>query len=336
VWQRPQNHSTPRKPRLPRSCQYPNAEYVKTGRYKIKDQIARQIVDEITNRNGRFLRKVSSLDEAKSLGVPKGVEAWVIAEDHISLEKTKQALRDKDSCKVTSNPSIRETGHFHLKDRPSSFNLTELPLSSQYASLPQETTSFQETQTMNMLPVNFRLTQPHLQPHSLASLLLSQRPHQHQTDLDNRVSSYFHNLPLQQNLAQQRQQHQQVGNDQNLRLQPLLQKQIQKLQLQLFGYQLEVRQHQSEFEHSAKQADTSTHSKNGSPLQLQRFHTSNSVANNFSDSNKPTVHELLGVIPHSVVDRDFKRAADNPQESQEGINMDSKSRKTTKRARKSP
>lgn len=84
------------------------AEYANSGDYKVKNQIARQIVDEIANRKGRFLRKVTSEDEACILGVPAGVEAWVIAEEVISLEKTKQALREKDPVKTVASREFGE------------------------------------------------------------------------------------------------------------------------------------------------------------------------------------------------------------------------------------
>ena len=71
-------------------------EYNSTGRHQIKDEIARQIVMEVKRRNGRFLRKLESDDEARQLGTTEGEPAWTIAEEDVILEKVKQALRDKE------------------------------------------------------------------------------------------------------------------------------------------------------------------------------------------------------------------------------------------------
>jgi hypothetical protein len=78
------------------------AKYANSGNFKVKNEIARQIMDEVANRRGRFLRKVLSEDELNNLGVPAGVDAWVIAEDAYCLEKTKQALREKDPVKTAT------------------------------------------------------------------------------------------------------------------------------------------------------------------------------------------------------------------------------------------
>lgn len=71
-------------------------EYNSTGRHQIKDEIARQIVMEVKRRNGRFLRKVESDDDARQFGPPEGEPGWTIAEEDVILEKVKQALRDKE------------------------------------------------------------------------------------------------------------------------------------------------------------------------------------------------------------------------------------------------
>ena len=71
-------------------------EYLATGKRHKKDQIAREIVEVITNdRKGRFVRKVESLIEAEELGVPEGVTAWALVPLDAVLLKVKQALRGR-------------------------------------------------------------------------------------------------------------------------------------------------------------------------------------------------------------------------------------------------
>jgi hypothetical protein len=72
-------------------------DYMSSGRHHVKNEIAKQVLDVIVHRQGRFLRKVDSPEEAIKLGVPKGTQAWVLADNDTILEKVKQALRDKDS-----------------------------------------------------------------------------------------------------------------------------------------------------------------------------------------------------------------------------------------------
>jgi hypothetical protein len=64
---------------------------------KDKDGIARQIIDEIANQNGKFLSRIDSPAEARKLGVPEesDARAWTTAKYDIVLEKVKQAPREK-------------------------------------------------------------------------------------------------------------------------------------------------------------------------------------------------------------------------------------------------
>ena len=57
-----------------------------------KAKIARDIVNTILNEQGRFLKKVEHF-EARRLGIPKGLDAWIIVDDDTVMEKAKQALR---------------------------------------------------------------------------------------------------------------------------------------------------------------------------------------------------------------------------------------------------
>jgi hypothetical protein len=69
-------------------------EYLDAPKRKTKDSIARQVVQAISLKEGRFLRRISSPVEAEQIGVPKGVKAWVLAHEGAVIQKIKQALRN--------------------------------------------------------------------------------------------------------------------------------------------------------------------------------------------------------------------------------------------------
>lgn len=70
-------------------------EYLASGKHAVKDEIARRIVKLITERGGRFLRKVDDQDERDFLKVPESVfHAWHVVDEQTSLQKVKQALRE--------------------------------------------------------------------------------------------------------------------------------------------------------------------------------------------------------------------------------------------------
>lgn len=70
-------------------------EYAGTTPYKEKHRIAMEIFMVITERGGRFLRRVESF-ELSQLGLPLESVYWAIVEKDVALEKIKQALRDRE------------------------------------------------------------------------------------------------------------------------------------------------------------------------------------------------------------------------------------------------
>lgn len=75
------------------------AEYIATKNRETKSKIAKEIVANLRQTKGaRFLRKATVAD-ARSLGIPFGVEAWCIVDERSILEKAKQALRQKAEWK---------------------------------------------------------------------------------------------------------------------------------------------------------------------------------------------------------------------------------------------
>jgi hypothetical protein len=70
-------------------------KYMATGSRTVKENIARDTVNSVLAKNGRFLKKVDDA-EATKLGVPEGIDAWCPVDNKTMMEKTKQALRHKN------------------------------------------------------------------------------------------------------------------------------------------------------------------------------------------------------------------------------------------------
>ena len=98
-------------------------EYMATNHRQTKAKIARAIVDTVLNNNGRFLKKVEG-EELKELGLPNGVDAYVLADEDTIMEKAKQALRQnrdkgdgKRSPKASPRPVHSTIDHLDLMNR---------------------------------------------------------------------------------------------------------------------------------------------------------------------------------------------------------------------------
>ena len=81
-------------------------EYLATNHRQTKAKIAREIVNTILDDRGRFLKKVEHF-EARRLGIPKGVDAWIIVDDDTVMEKAKQALRQNTNKDKRGNSPTR-------------------------------------------------------------------------------------------------------------------------------------------------------------------------------------------------------------------------------------
>ena len=87
-------------------------EYMATNHRQTKAKIARSIVDQVLQRNGRFLKKLDASEGAKH-GVPEGVDGYIVVDDDTVMEKAKQALRQNrerqqkdDSSKASGTKSL--------------------------------------------------------------------------------------------------------------------------------------------------------------------------------------------------------------------------------------
>lgn len=69
--------------------------YNATGKHAVKDEIARTIIDKVALKGGRFVRRVETEEERRSLAIPEHVtDAWVAVSEDFAREKCKQSLRD--------------------------------------------------------------------------------------------------------------------------------------------------------------------------------------------------------------------------------------------------
>jgi hypothetical protein len=80
-------------------------QYDSTRVRQEKDSIARKIVDTITDRGGKFLKKIETPKQAEFYNVPAGKSAWVVVNELVVLQKVKQAFRDDRRVGEGEDPS---------------------------------------------------------------------------------------------------------------------------------------------------------------------------------------------------------------------------------------
>eukprot|EP00977_Amphora_coffeiformis_P006799 scaffold1488_cov141-Amphora_coffeaeformis.AAC.8 len=70
-------------------------EYLQCTRRNEKHRIAMDIIDTINKRGGRFLQRITTMEEAERLNVPPRTQAWKVVEKGSALYvKVKQLMRD--------------------------------------------------------------------------------------------------------------------------------------------------------------------------------------------------------------------------------------------------
>ena len=72
------------------------AAYASTRCRQTKDTIARDIIQAIDERGGKFLKEIKSSDDVRKYDVPTGTKAWIVADYDEIVEKVKQTLRETD------------------------------------------------------------------------------------------------------------------------------------------------------------------------------------------------------------------------------------------------
>lgn len=119
-------------------------EYMSTSRQQIKREIAMKIRNEITSRDGSFLRRIESQDDYKRFKAPEGVPAWCYVTEDIVIRKIKQALRGDEKpsqgihqvhLQVSNNDVVANTtqrdngsrgiGDDHLNERLQTYRSSE-------------------------------------------------------------------------------------------------------------------------------------------------------------------------------------------------------------------
>jgi hypothetical protein len=89
--------------RFRRLVQTRREEYLSTARHPQKQEIAREIFNQVAEGQGRFLMEIKPARETKALGVPAGKKAWRVADKSIALEKIKQTLRERNLLEETAD-----------------------------------------------------------------------------------------------------------------------------------------------------------------------------------------------------------------------------------------
>lgn len=121
-------------------------EYMATNHRLTKAKIAQEIVDGVYRVNGRFLRKLEG-DEAKTYGIPDGVDAYVAATEATIMEKAKQALRQnaskfKNDGNVSPIPFqkqvIQGNGGFDARVIPTKFDNPNIAMASSVPAVSLE------------------------------------------------------------------------------------------------------------------------------------------------------------------------------------------------------
>jgi hypothetical protein len=93
------------------------AEYNSTSRHNIKTDIAIQVYQAIASRQGRFVRLIESMEEAQKVGVPNGMQVWVVGDESTAMSKIKQALREMPATKSIVQNRFTLNGAARVKKR---------------------------------------------------------------------------------------------------------------------------------------------------------------------------------------------------------------------------
>jgi hypothetical protein len=88
--------------------------YTSSCRRQVKDMVAVEVYNTVTENGGRFLRESTAADLTDIIDTPSGKSGkiWTIADQQTSINKIKQALREVDTNTGTPNtPSVPSSMH---------------------------------------------------------------------------------------------------------------------------------------------------------------------------------------------------------------------------------
>ena len=201
-------------------------EYMATNHRMTKAKIAKEIVDQVFNANGRFMKKVEQ-SEMKHLGLAEGTDVWEIVGDETIMEKAKQALRQntqrtkaaEPEPKKQSPPPSSSSNHHHKHQAVSNVN-TELDPSAGFGDfepLPISPSSL--TSSPGFTAAAETASQPTRQPNIVPSYhaaapVMTGLPHPHQWAGNRQVAMPSHH---QQHLIHQQPYQQHVVPADNFR-----------------------------------------------------------------------------------------------------------------------
>jgi hypothetical protein len=139
--------------------------YTSSCRRQVKDMVAVDVYNAVTENGGRFLRESTStaMDLSETIETPssgKGGKIWTIADQQTSINKIKQALREVDTNTATPNtPNVPSS--VHGVDFVSAYNQGGTPgvgsdadgaAVDEDASLPRKKRKYTKTMTPTIIP----------------------------------------------------------------------------------------------------------------------------------------------------------------------------------------
>ena len=135
-------------------------QYTATGRHVVKGEIARRILNTITKRGGRFLRRIESSPVLSGdQRVPVVGALWEIVDEETSLQKVKQALREQETPRFAQGRSGRRSPKKHApqanrkrRTRPSSVADANNHWSSRISGSSEEKTEDDATARLQTAP----------------------------------------------------------------------------------------------------------------------------------------------------------------------------------------
>jgi len=120
-------------------CRARKGDYSRATRHSAKDEIARDVLNIIASRGGRFLRRIDSPAEARHVGVPEGITAaWIEVDLAVALEKAKQTLRDKEPARSPPQSDGIPSAALEMASMPSASGAFPGPVNEGLALLMME------------------------------------------------------------------------------------------------------------------------------------------------------------------------------------------------------
>jgi hypothetical protein len=109
-----------------------------------------EVIATVHSRGGRFLKKIDSEEKCRKLGIPQGQQAWLVADDDVVVEKTKQGFRDANPQHLeTSKPTIMAQLHSMMAEHQTNSSSSPAPSRPVPLAVPAAIETSLSIQTQN-------------------------------------------------------------------------------------------------------------------------------------------------------------------------------------------